>query len=231
MIDLVLVPGHLCDGAMWERQIAALGDIARPVVADTLSDESMSGMASRILANAPQRFALAGLSMGGMIGFEVMRQAPERVERLALLDTNHLADLPERIGQRQAMIDRFDAGGADDVVEEFLGLLVPPSRFHEAGLMDPMRAMMRRTARKALPAQVKALLGRPDSRADLPNYELPVTLVCGREDQLTPLALHEDMAGLIPGAYLEVIEDCAHMSTMEKPEQVNAILRSWLLEG
>lgn len=228
MIDLVLVPGHLCNAVLWEHQVADLRDVARPIVADVTEDDSIAGMAARLLKHAPPRFALAGLSMGGMICMEVMRQAPERVQRLALLDTNPGADNTERAAQRRLMVDRFNAGEVDLLVQEFIELVVPPSRLGEADLIDPMRSMMKSVAEKAFPAQVKALIERRDSRADMPGYDLPVQLICGRGDMLTPLAFHEEMAALIPGAALTVIEDCAHMSTMERPLEVNAALRSWL---
>lgn len=228
MIDLVLVPGHLCNDVLWEHQAAGLRDIARPVVADVTLDDSMAGMAARLLRNAPPRFSLAGLSMGGMVCMEVMRQAPERVERLALLDTNPGSDSRERAAQRRRMVERFEAGEVDTLVQEFLELVVPPSRLRESALIDPMRAMMKKVAEKAFPAQVAALIARQDSRPDMPGYDLPVRLICGRDDQLTPLAFHEEMAGLISGADLTVIDDCAHMSTMERPDAVNRALREWL---
>ena len=227
-IDLVLVPGHLCNDVLWEHQVDGLRDIANPMIADVTVDDSLSDMAARLLRHAPPRFSLAGLSMGGMVCMEVMRQAPERVERLALLDTNPGADNAERAAQRRKMVERFDAGEVDALVQEFLELVVPPSRLGEEELIRPMRAMMKAVAEKAFPKQVKALIERQDSRADLPGYHLPVRLICGREDKLTPLAFHEEMAELIPGADLTVIENCAHMSTMERPDEVNTALREWL---
>lgn len=228
MIDLVLVPGHLCNAVLWEKQVADLKDVSRPVVADVTEDDSIAGMAARLLRQAPPRFSLAGLSMGGMVCMEVMRQAPERVDRLALLDTNPGADNDDRAAQRRKMADRFNAGEVETLVQEFLELVVPPVRLGEAVLIEPMRKMMLDVANKAFPAQVKALIERRESRSDMPGYDVPVTLICGREDFLTPLAFHEEMAGLIPDAELVVIDDCAHMSTMERPEKVNAALRNWL---
>ena len=151
------------------------------------------------------------------------------MERLALLDTNPHADTPERMEIRRKMLDRFNAGEVDAVVQDFLDLVVPPSRLNEEELIAPMRAMMKSVAEQALADQVKALIARPDSRPDFGRYKLPVRLICGREDLLTPLALHEEMENLIPGARLSIIENCAHMSTMERPDEVNAVLRDWLL--
>lgn len=231
MIDLVLVPGHLCNDVLWENQVAGLADVTRPVIADVTEDDSIAGMAARLLRKAPPRFSLAGLSMGGMVCMEVMRQAPERVERLALLDTNPGADNAERAANRRKMVERFEAGQVDTLVQEFIELVVPPARLHEGALIDPMRVMMTAVANKAFPSQVKALIERRESRSDMSGYDLPVHLICGRDDLLTPLSFHEEMAALISGAELTVIDDCAHMSTMERPAEVNTALRSWLGAG
>ncbi len=228
-MDLVFVPGHLCDERMWRHQTRHLADVADIAIADTMSDASIVDIAARLLANAPPRFALAGLSMGGMICMEVMRQAPERVERLALLDTNAMADSPERAAVRRKMADQAEQGETSRLVDEFLDLLIPPERRQERDLVEAIRSMMEDVAGKALTQQIAILLDRPDSRPDMPNYDLPVLLICGREDKLTPLEWHEEMADLIPGARLAVIEECAHMSTMERPHAVTALLRDWLL--
>jgi len=214
---------------MWVHQSRHLGGLADIQIADTTSDNSMAGIAARLLAEAPPRFALAGLSMGGMICMEVMRQAPERVERLALLDTNAMADSPERAAVRRRMAEQGSHGDIPSLVEDFLDLLVPPERRADAALVGAIRAMMEEVAETALGQQIAALLDRPDSRPDMSSYDLPVLLICGRLDKLTPLEWHEEMAGLIPDARLAVIEDCAHMSTMEQPQAVTALLRDWLL--
>ena len=228
-MDLILVPGHLCDARLWDHQVRYLCDIADIHIAETMRDDSMASIAARLLDHAPPTFCLAGLSMGGMICMEVMRQAPERVERLALLDTNAMPDTADRAAARAAMVEQARSGDLDGLVEAFLDLTLPPERRHDASLVEPVRAMMRDVAQICLEAQVKALSGRPDSVPDLAGYALPVLLICGRQDRLTPLAWHEEMARLIPGARLAVIEECAHMSTMERPHTVTALLRDWLL--
>ena len=228
-MDLVLVPGHLCDARLWDHQSRHLCDLADIHIAETGKDDSMAGMAARLLEHAPDRFALAGLSMGGMICMEVMRQAPERVERLALLDTNAMPDMPERAAARRDMLEQARSGEIDAVIDGFMDAVLPPGRRHEPSLSIPVREMMASVAAHSLEDQVKALSDRPDSRPDLPGYTLPVLLVCGRQDMLTPLAWHEEMARLIPDARLAVIEECAHMSTMERPHAVTALLRDWLL--
>lgn len=228
--NLVLVPGHLCDSRMWRHQSDHLSDIADITIADTMQDDTMTGIAARLLHEAPDRFALAGLSMGGHICMEVMRQAPQRVTRLALLDTGARDDTPERLAARREMIANFEDGALERLAADFASLLLPPERVAaDPELAQAVRAMVREVARKAFPGQVKALMGRPDSRGDMPRYACPTLVLCGRQDTLTPLAGHEEMAGLIPGARLAVIEECGHMSTMERPQAVTALLRDWLL--
>ena len=228
-MDLVLVPGHLCDARLWEHQVRHLGEIADIHIAETMRDDSMALIAARLLDHAPPTFCLAGLSMGGMICMEVMRQAPERVERLALLDTNAMPDTGDRAAARAAMVEQARSGDLQGLVDGFLDLTLPPERRHDASLVEPVRAMMEEVAEICLEEQVRALSDRPDSVPDLAGYALPVLLICGRQDRLTPLTWHEEMARLIPGARLAVIEECAHMSTMERPHTVTALLRDWLL--
>lgn len=227
--DLLLIPGHLCDARIWEHQARHLSSIRSVSIVETTKDDSMAAIAARALASAPQTFALAGFSMGGMVAMEIMRQAPERVDRLALLDTNATSDLPERAIVRTEMLERARSGQVSQVVEEFLDLLLPLERRHEIDLVEEIRVMMERVASHAIENQVSALLTRPDSRVDLSEYDLPCLILCGRQDKLTPLSLHEEMAAAIPGARLAVIEECAHMSTMERPQAVTALLRDWLL--
>ncbi len=227
---LVLVPGHMCDERLWDHQTRYLGDIADVIIGETRLDDSMAGIAKRILDQSPDRFALAGLSMGGHIVMEIMRQAPERVTKLALLDTAAADDTPERRAVREGMADQFAVGDVKILVEDFLQLLLSPERLNEDPvLVAQIREMMIDTANMCFPKQVKALLKRPDSRPDMPHYTCPTLIICGRQDYLTPWAGHEEMADLIPGARLIPIEDCAHMSTMERPQAVTALMRDWLM--
>jgi pimeloyl-ACP methyl ester carboxylesterase len=225
---LLLVPGHLTDAAMWAHQTRHLADIADMTVADVPDSPSMAGMARAVLAKAPPRFALAGLSMGGYIAFEIMRQAPERVTHLALLDTMAAGNSPMHVERRHKFMGMLRDGRFDAVLSEFVPLLVHPARMQDKALMGELDAMNRRVGAQTALAQQQAMLDRPDSRPDMARIACPTLVLCGRQDALTPLAAHEEMAAGIKGAKLVVVEDCGHMSTMEKPEAVTAVMRYWL---
>ena len=225
---LVLLPGLLCDARLWRPQADALSDIADIVIADMTRDETMAGMASRALDAAPERFALAGLSMGGYVALEIMRAAPERVTRLALLDTGARADTPEQTTRRRDLIALADRGEFKAVSPRLLPLFIHGDRLSDRPLVDDITAMADSVGKDAFLRQQKAIMGRPDSRPGLPEIACPTVVICGRDDVLTPIALSEEIAGLIPDADLVLIDECGHLSTMEWPEAVNAALREWL---
>jgi len=227
---LVLLPGLLCDGTLWRSQIAALGDIAECWVADLTQDDSLAAIARRVLAAAPPRFALAGLSMGGYCALEVMRQAPERVERLALLDTGARADTPEQTSRRRGLIELAEKGEFKGVTPRLLPLFLHPARLKDAALTGAITAMAERVGKDAFLRQQKAIMGRIDSRPLLGRIACPTLVLCGREDQLTPPDLAQEIAAGIPRAQLDLIDNCGHLSTMERPEAVTAELRQWLTE-
>lgn len=228
---LVLVPGLLCDQALWSHQVDFLSDVARTAVPDTTRDDSIAAMASRALEAAPDRFALAGLSMGGYVALEIMRQAPERVSRLALLDTSARADTPEQTARRRGLIELAEKGRFKGVTPRLLPLLIHPDRQAEESLSGAVMAMAERVGQQAFLRQQRAIMGRRDSRPDLPGIDVPTLVLCGRQDALTPLAVHEEMAAAIPGARLCIVEECGHLSPMERPHAVTALLRDWLLRG
>lgn len=227
-IPLVLLPGLLCDAALWRAQVEGLGTLAAPTIVDLTRDDSLVSMARRALAEAPPSFALAGLSMGGYVAQEVMRQAPERVTRLALLDTSARADTPEQTARRRGLIELSEKGEFKGVTPRLLPLLIHPARHEDKPLTDLVMGMAERVGKEAFLRQQKAIMGRPDGREDLRRIACPTLVLCGRQDALTPLALHEEIAGLVAGAKLVVVEDCGHLSTMEKPVTVTAALRQWL---
>ena len=227
-IPLVLLPGLLCDAALWRAQVEGLGTLAAPTIVDLTRDDSLVGMARRALAEAPPSFALAGLSMGGYVAQEVMRQAPERVTRLALLDTSARADTPEQTARRRGLIELSEKGEFKGVTPRLVPLLIHPARHEDTPLTDLVMGMAERVGKEAFLRQQKAIMGRPDGREDLRRIACPTLVLCGRQDALTPLALHEEIAGLVAGAKLVVVEDCGHLSTMEKPVTVTAALRQWL---
>jgi pimeloyl-ACP methyl ester carboxylesterase len=230
-LPLVLVPGLLCDAALWRGQVEDLADIAEPWIADVTRDDSMTAMARRVLAEAPSgRFALAGLSMGGYVAQAILREAPERVERLALLDTSAMADTPEQSVRRRGLIDLAEKGDFKGVTPRLLPLFVHPDRLSDKALTDEVMAMTERVGKDAFLRQQRAIMGRPDNRPNLPKIDCPTLVICGRQDQMTPLDWNEDIAALIPGARLEIIEDCGHLTTMERPWETSVALRQWLTE-
>ena len=229
--SLVLVPGLLCDAALWRGQVEDLADIAQLWVADVTRDDSMTAMARRVLAEAPAgRFALAGLSMGGYVAQAIMREAPERVERLALLDTSAMADTPEQTARRRGLIDLAEKGDFKGVTPRLLPLFVHPDRLSDKPLTDAVMAMTERVGKDAFLRQQRSIMGRLDNRPNLPQVDCPALVLCGRQDQMTPLAWSEEIAALIPGARLEIIEHCGHLTTMERPWETSVALRQWLTE-
>jgi pimeloyl-ACP methyl ester carboxylesterase len=230
-LPLVLVPGLLCDAALWRGQVEDLADIAQPWIADVTRDDSMTAMARRVLAEAPSgRFALAGLSMGGYVAQAILREAPERVERLALLDTSAMADTPEQSVRRRGLIDLAEKGDFKGVTPRLLPLFVHPDRLSDKALTDEVMAMTERVGKDAFLRQQRAIMGRPDNRPNLPKIDCPTLVICGRQDQMTPLDWNADIAALVPGARLEIIEDCGHLTTMERPWETSVALRQWLTE-
>jgi pimeloyl-ACP methyl ester carboxylesterase len=225
---LVLIPGLLCDAALWRAQMEDLADIAEPMVADMTHDESMAAMACTVLNAAPQRFALAGLSMGGYVAQEVMRQASSRVLKLALLDTGARADTAEQSARRRGLIELAQKGDFKGVTPRLLPLFLHPDRLADEELVAAVTEMAERVGKDAFLRQQRAIMGRTDSRPSLAAIGCPTLVLCGRQDALTPVALHQEMAAQIPGAGLEIIEDCGHLSTMERPREVTAALRQWL---
>ena len=228
---LVLLPGLLCNERLWRPQIRGLSDIAEIVVADLSQETSMADMAAHVLSTAPGRFALAGLSMGGYVAFELMRRAPERVVRLALLDTSARADAPETAARRRDLVDLARRGRFRAVNERLLRTFVHEDRLGDEALIAEITAMTGEAGRDTFLRQQQAIRARPDSRPGLPRIRCPSLVLCGRQDQLTPLAMSEEIAALIPGARLSVIEECGHLSTMERPAEVTAEMRKWLADG
>lgn len=227
---LVLVPGLLCDAQLWAPQIAGLAGIADAWVPAPTQHDSIEALARAILADCPfAQFALAGLSMGGYIAMAMQRQAPQRVTRLALLDTNALADAPAASAARRELVVRSRAEGMGAVADALLPRLVWPQAAQHAALRAQVRSMAWNVGVDAFARQQEAIIGRPDARAALAQVACPTLIACGAQDLLTPPALHEEMAALVPGARLEVLADCGHLSTLEQPAQVTQAMRTWLV--
>ena len=227
---LFLLPGLLCDRALWAPQVAALGDVAEIAVADFTQADSMAVMAETVLRSAPERFALAGLSMGGYVAFEIMRRAPARVQRLALLDTSARPDTPEQTQARRDLIALAQQGDFKGVTPRLLPRWVHPSRVSDAALVETVTSMTRRVGRDAFLRQQTAIMNRPDSRPGLVDIACPTLVLCGHEDQSTPVDRHREIAADISGARLVIVPECGHLSTLERPEIVNRELRAWLTQ-
>jgi len=224
---LVLLHGLLCDAALWRHQAEHLADVAEIIIPDLTVQDSMAAMAEAALAMAPERFALAGLSMGGYVAQEIMHRAPGRVERLALLDTSARDDTEEQAARRRGLMELAQKGRFKGVTSRLLKLYLHPDCLH-GPLGEEVTAMTQRVGRDAFLRQQTAIRGRPDSRPGLAAIRCPTLVICGRQDALTPLEWSEEIAALVPGARLVVIEDCGHLSTMERPQAVTALLRYWL---
>jgi pimeloyl-ACP methyl ester carboxylesterase len=226
--NLVLVPGLLCTKALWAAQVEALGDIAEITVANHTRHDSMAAIARSILAAAPERFALAGLSMGGYISYEIVRQAPQRVTKLALLDTGSRADAPERAAARRELIATAEREGARRAQQLLMPVLIHKARLADKPLVQTIEQMADDIGVEAFRRQQTAIMSRPDNRPFLPSIACPTLVLVGREDALTPVELSQEIAAGIPGARLEIVPDCGHLSTMEQSEAVNRALRAWL---
>lgn len=226
--SLVLVPGLVCDGAVWAHQRAGLADIADCHVPDVRQPDTMQDMAAEVLAGAPERFALAGFSMGGYIALEVVRQAPERVTRLALVDSGARADARAQTANREAAIAACEAGRFASAIEDMLPLLLHPMRLVDP-LAETVRAMAARVGAEAFVRRHRALMSRADGRDVLAELTVPLRVVCGREDRLTPLERSREIADIAKGARLSIVEDCGHMPLLERPQAATALLRDWLL--
>jgi len=227
-LPVLLVPGLNLTAALWADQVAALGAGRTVVVADHAASPTIAAIARDILADAPPRFALAGLSMGGYVAMEILRVAPERVERLCLLDTRADPDAPEQSEIRRQLIEITEKGGFAKIAAMQYPKLVAPARLDDEALQKAVRAMADATGPDAFVRQQKAILTRIDSRPALAAIRCPVTVLVGADDQLTPPDLARDMAARIPGADLVVIPEAGHLSPIEAPEAVTAALKQWL---
>lgn len=228
MTHLVLLPGLLNDARLWRHQQACLAGLADVTIADLTQDDTLAAMAERVLAVSPDRFALAGLSMGGYVALEIMRQAPQRVERLALLDTTARPDAPEQTQRRQDAIALAKAGGFEKIMPSMLPLLVHPDHMALERVGGLAKEMALAVGPEAFARQQKAIMHRPDSRPGLNRITCPTLIMCGRDDQLTPPDRHREMAEQISGSTLVMIDQCGHLSAIEQPQAVSAVLSHWL---
>jgi len=227
-LPIVLVPGLNCSARLYAEQIPALWRFGPVVVADHTRDASIAAIAGRIVANAPPVFALVGLSLGGYIAFEIMRQAPQRVAKLALLDTSARPDDAELTARRQAPMAKARAGKLIEVADESFVFYVHSDRHGDVALRDVVRAMAEETGVEAYLRQQQAIIARPDSRPTLSAIRCPTLMLVGAEDKGTPPELAREITAGIAGARLVVVPECGHLSTLERPQAVTKALVEWM---
>jgi pimeloyl-ACP methyl ester carboxylesterase len=227
-LPTVLVPGLNCSARLYAEQVPALWRFGPVLIADHTRDDRMEAIAGRILNAAPPRFALMGLSMGGYIALEIMRQAPERVQKLALLDTNARADTPEQTERRHRLIELAQASRFSEVPDLLFPVLVHRNRHGDAKLKEINRLMAQETGPEAFVRQQRAILQRADLRARLSAIKCSTLVLVGDGDELTPPALSEEIAAGIPGAQLVIVPDSGHLSTLEQPAAVTKLLVNWM---
>jgi pimeloyl-ACP methyl ester carboxylesterase len=227
-LPVVLIPGLLCSPRLYGEQLAQLWQLGPVLIADHTRDDGMAAISRRILATAPSRFALVGLSMGGYLAFEIMRQAAARVAKLALLDTSARADTPEQSERRRALIALTRNGRFAEVPDLLFPVLVHRAHQGDAALRRLVRLMAEETGPEAFIRQETAIIARADSRPGLAAIGCPTLVLVGDGDELTPPELSAEIASGIGGARLVVVPDCGHLATIERPRQVTEALAEWL---
>ena len=227
-LPIVLIPGLTCTARLYAEQVPALWQFGPVTIADHRRDDNMAAIARRILANAPPRFALAGLSMGGYIAFEIMRQAAGRVAKLALLDTGARADTAEQTERRKVVIALAKSGRYAEIPDLAFPIYVHRNRHGDEALKQIVRTMAEATGVEAFLRQQQAIIGRPDSRPGLAAISCPTLVLVGEGDEATPPELAREIAAGIPGSRLVVILDSGHLSTLEQPDEVTKTLVEWM---
>lgn len=225
---LILLCGLLCDERVWQAQADALRARYDVRVASFEDQDTIGAMAAKVLADAPARFALAGHSMGARVALEVCRIAPRRVERLALLDTGYQGVAEGEAARRMVLVARAQSEGIAAIARAWALPMLASAQRRDAVLVDAIVAMLGRMSGQVYANQTRALLARPDATAVLAHIACPTLVLCGRQDGWSPPQWHHDMAALIPGSVLRLIDDCGHMSTLEQPAAVLQALEEWL---
>lgn len=229
-VPVVLVPGLNCTARVYGQQLPALWQFGPVQIADHRRGNSMAAIAKSILDHAPKQFALAGFSMGGYVSLEILRQARDRVLKLALIDTAAAADRPDQTEKRLKSIALTKDGKALEREEALWPLLVHESRLNDEAIRGVVKEMHQETGAEAYINQQTAIMGRADSRALLGELKMKTLIVVGDSDQLTPPAAAKEMHELVAGSKLDIIPNCGHMSTLERPDRVTKLLVEWLAE-
>jgi pimeloyl-ACP methyl ester carboxylesterase len=227
-MPILLVPGLACSPRIFAPVVPALWRHGPVTVANHIRDDNMGTIARRILAEAPPRFALAGHSMGGYIAFEIMRQAPERVAKLALMNTQARPDTMEASERRRVMIARAQGGDYRSVLDDLFPGFVHPSRRDDAGLRQLVHDMGDDIGVDAFIRQQTAIISRPDSRPALAWIKCPTLVLSGDQDNTIPNSLSMEMANGIPDAKLKILPNCGHLPQVEQPQATADALTEWL---
>ena len=228
LVPVVMVPGLACSPRLFAKQLPALWQASGPVtVANHTTADTLRGIAASILADAPSRFHLVGLSMGGYISLEIVRQAPERIVKLALLDTTARPDLPEQTERRRRLIAMAEEGKLGAINDLLWPLLVHERHQDDRTLRTIIDAMMSETGAAAFIRQQHAIIGRPDSRPFLPSVRAQTLVIVGDSDKITTPAMNQEIAAGIPGARLETVRESGHMTSLEQPVVVTKLLAEW----
>jgi pimeloyl-ACP methyl ester carboxylesterase len=228
MLPIIWIPGHLCGSWLYAPQLGAFGGARETILADTLSDDSLGAMAERLLAGAPPRFVVAGLSMGGMVAMEVIARAPGRVAGAALMDTDPSCARAKEIEWRGGLLDRAEAEGLDAYVGKFVHRFYMHDSRVSAQLEGMTRRMMGETPLAVARAQARALDSRREMVPLIAGYDGPVEVIVGAQDKVCPPLLHGPIAAALPGAVYTEIPGCGHLATIEAPEMVNARIAALL---
>jgi len=225
---LILLPGQLCDSALWTAQATTLADIAEIRVADLTLDDTVEAMAERVLAGAPPRFAVCGLSLGGYVAFEIVRRAGDRVTHLGLMNTSARPDTVDRSAERERSVRAARVGTFKGVTAHFLPSILHPAHAADPKMAEVVLAMTERVGRVAFEKQQNAAIMRPDCRPLLAAIRCPTLVVGGAQDQVTPPSLQTEIAIDIQNARLEILDPCGHLAPIEQADAVNRLMRAWL---
>lgn len=226
--NILLLPGLLNDASLFAEQITVLSTLATVEVGDLTTGGTIPAMAASVLeAASAKRFVLAGLSLGGYVAFEIIRQAPERVAGLVLIDTSARPDSAEASAKREELI-ALAATNLDAVTEQLLPRLSHPERMNLPGVRGVIQSMARSLGQDVFIRQQRAIMDRPDSRPTLAGIDCPTLVICGRQDLITPPELASEMADGIRQAKLQIIEQCGHLSTLDQPEEVSRVMLDWI---
>ncbi|MEJ7740240.1 MAG: alpha/beta hydrolase [Chitinophagaceae bacterium] len=227
---LIMIPGTLCDASLFHHQVQAFSDFAQCTIGDHSSSDALQRVAANILDSTEGDFSVMGLSYGGIIAFEMWRQAPERMKRLILLNTTFKLPSSETRITQQRFVSMARRGEFKEIIANNLkDAMLHPDHALMPGIRKHILDMALGVGKDKFYKQIKSQLGRPDSTADLPFIKCPTLIITGRQDKVCTPEIHAQMAAMIPNSTLEIIENCGHLTTLEQPGKVNEVIRKWWL--